>query len=234
MTTSEAQFGRSPPVQGQGAIHRMESIPVSALQHAVYCMRQCALIHLERLWEENRFTAEGRVLHQTIDEAGHRRKAGVRQVMSLPIYSIRLNLTGVADMVEFHEGRTGTTPFPVEFKRGKAKVHRADDVQLCAQALCLEEMTGTEVPMGAFYYGQTKRRKEVSFDAALRALTETTVEQVAALFAQGRTPPAEYEAAKCRGCSLLDQCRPKAMERSVLAWRMRTLASHLAESGEYP
>lgn len=212
----------------------MESIPVSALQHAVYCMRQCALIHLERLWEENRFTAEGRVLHQTIDEAGHRRKAGVRQVMSLPIYSIRLNLTGVADMVEFHEGRTGTTPFPVEFKRGKAKVHRADDVQLCAQALCLEEMTGTEVPMGAFYYGQTKRRKEVSFDAALRALTETTVEQVAALFAQGRTPPAEYEAAKCRGCSLLDQCRPKAMERSVLAWRMRTLASHLAESGEYP
>ena len=116
----------------------MESIPVSALQHAVYCMRQCALIHLERLWEENRFTAEGRVLHQVIDEAGHRRKAGVRQVMSLPIYSIRLNLTGVADMVEFHESRTGTTPFPVEFKRGKAKVHRADEVQLCAQALCLE------------------------------------------------------------------------------------------------
>ena len=234
MTTSEAQFGRSPPVQGQGAGHRMESIPVSALQHAVYCMRQCALIHLERLWEENRFTAEGRVLHQTIDEAGHRRKAGVRQVMSLPIYSLRLNLTGVADMVEFRESRTGTTPFPVEFKRGKAKVHRADEVQLCAQALCLEEMTGTEVPMGAFYYGQTKRRKEVAFDAELRALTETTVEQVATLFAQGRTPPAEYEAAKCRGCSLLDQCRPKAMERSVLAWRTRILTSHLAESGECP
>ena len=113
-------------------------------------------------------------------------------------------------------------------------MHRADEVQLCAQALCLEEMTGTEVPMGAFYYSQTKRRKEVSFDATLRTLTETTVEQVAALFAQGRTPPAEYEAAKCRGCSLLDQCRPKAMERSVLAWRTRTLASHLAESGEHP
>ncbi len=225
MMTSEVQFGQPPPVQG------MEPIPVSALQHAVYCMRQCALIHLERLWEENRFTAEGRVLHQTIDEAGHRRKAGVLQMMSLPIYSIRLNLTGVADMVEFHESQTSITPFPIEFKRGKAKVHRADEVQLCAQALCLEEMTGTAVPMGACYYGQTKRRKEVSFDAELRTLTETTVEQVAALFAQGRTPSAEYEAAKCRGCSLLDQCRPKAMERSVLAWRTRALTSHLAESG---
>ena len=231
---SEAQFGRSLPVQGHGSDHGMEPIPVSALQHAVYCMRQCALIHLERLWEENRFTAEGRVLHQVIDEAGRRRKAGVRQVMSLPIYSLRLNLTGVADMVEFRESRTGTTPFPVEFKRGKAKVHRADEVQLCAQALCLEEMTGTEVPMGAFYYGQTKRRKEVSFDAELRTLTETTVVQVATLFAQNRTPPAEYEAAKCGGCSLFEQCRPKAMDRSVLAWRMRTLASHLAEPGENP
>ena len=231
---SEAQFGRSPPVQGRRSDHGMEPIPVSALQHAVYCMRQCALIHLERLWEENRFTAEGRVLHQVIDEAGRRRKAGVRQVMSLPIYSLRLNLTGVADMVEFRESRTGTTPFPVEFKRGKAKVHRADEVQLCAQALCLEEMTDTEVPMGAFYYGQTKRRKEVAFDTELRALTETTTEQVASLFAGGRTPPAEYEAAKCRGCSLRDQCRPKAMEHSVIAWRTRTLASHLAEPGEYP
>lgn len=231
---SEAQFGTSPPVQGRGPDHGMEPIPVSALQHAVYCMRQCALIHLERLWEENQFTSEGRVLHQVIDEAGRRRKAGVRQVMSLPIYSLRLNLTGVADMVEFRESRMGMTPFPVEFKRGKAKVHRADEVQLCAQALCLEEMTGTEVPMGAFYYGQTKRRKEVSFDAELRTLTETTVAQVAALFARGRTPPAEYAATKCRGCSLLDQCRPKAMERSVLAWRTRTLASHLAELGEYP
>ena len=231
---NKAQLGRSPPVLRRGPDHGMESIPVSALQHAVYCIRQCALIHLERLWEENRFTAEGRVLHQVIDDAGRRRKAGVHQVMSLPIYSIRLNLTGVADMVEFHESQTGTTPFPVEFKRGKAKVHRADEVQLCAQALCLEEMTGTEVPMGAFYYGQTKRRKEVSFDAELRTLTETTVVQVATLFAQGRTPPAEYEAAKCRGCSLFDQCRPKAMDRSVLAWRTRTLTSYLAEPREYP
>ena len=233
MSMSKKQSGRVPPEQKRASDRGMESIPVSALQHAVYCMRQCALIHLERLWEENRLTAEGRVLHQVIDEAGHRRKAGVRQVLSLPIYSIRLNLTGVADMVEFHEGLTGDTPFPVEFKRGKAKMHRADEVQLCAQALCLEEMTGAEVPMGAFYYGQTKRRKEVTFDATLRALTETTVMQVATLFAAGRTPPAEYEAAKCRRCSLLDQCRPKAMHRSVLAWRARTLASHLAEPGEY-
>ena len=227
---SKTQSG-PPPVQRGGLNHGMESIPVSALQHAVYCMRQCALIHLERLWEENQFTAEGRVLHQVIDEAGHRRKAGIRQVMSLPIYSIRLNLTGVADLVEFHEARTGTTPFPVEFKRGKAKAHRADEVQLCAQAMCLEEMIGTKVPIGAFYYGKTKRRQELFFDAELRTLTEETVVQVAALFAQGRTPSAEYKTAKCRGCSLLDQCRPKAMERSVLAWRTRTLASDLSGLG---
>ena len=231
---SEARSRRGPPGQIRGLDHGMESIPVSALQHAVYCMRQCALIHVERLWEENRFTAEGRVLHQGIDEAGRRRRAGVRQVMALPIYSIRLNLTGVADMVEFHDSLTDTTPFPVEFKRGKAKIHRADEVQLCAQALCLEEMTGTEVPMGAFYYGQTKRRKEVAFNPELRALTETTVVQVAKLFAQGHTPSAEYEAAKCRGCSLLNKCRPKAMDRSVLAWRTRTLTSHLAHSRENP
>ena len=126
MTMSETQPRRAPPVQMRGSDHRMESIPVSALQHAVYCMRQCALIHLERLWEENQFTAEGRVLHQVIDEAGHRRKAGVRQVMSLPIYSLQLNLTGVADMVEFHESRTRYDPVPgrVQTRQGQSASRR--------------------------------------------------------------------------------------------------------------
>ena len=230
---NEEQLGRSPPVQECESNHETEPIPVSALQHAVYCLRQCALIHLERLWEENQFTAEGRVLHEVSDQPGWQRKAGVRQVRALPIYNIRLNLTGIADLVEFREDHTGTTPFPVEFKRGKAKAHRADEVQLCAQALCLEEMTGTEVPMGALFYRRTKRRKKVTFDTELRALTEATVDQVATLFARRRTPPAEYEAAKCRACSLLDQCRPKAAMRSVLAWRTRALELHLTEQGEY-
>lgn len=113
-----------------------EPIPLSAVQHAVYCLRQAALIHLERLWAENRFTAEGDVLHAVADKGGSRKARGVRRVMALPLGSRRLNLVGVADMVEFAPDGTA---FPVEYKRGKPKLHRADEAQLCAQALCLEE-----------------------------------------------------------------------------------------------
>src|SRR3954470_615868 len=119
-----------------------EPIPLSALQHAVYCLRQAALIHIERVWAENRFTAEGRVLHDVAHEVGSRKSRGVRRVTALPVANLRLNIVGVADVVEFHAGAAGETPFPIEYKRGKAKIHRADEVQLCAQALCLEEMTG--------------------------------------------------------------------------------------------
>src|SRR5690349_13871685 len=129
-----------------------EPIPISALQHAVYCLRQAALIHLERIWAENRFTAEGQILHSATHEPGSRQHRGVRRVTGLPLASRRLNLAGVADLVEFRDGSDGETPYPVEFKRGKAKLHHADDVQLCAQALCLEEMTGRPVPEGALYY----------------------------------------------------------------------------------
>ena len=138
-----------------------EPIPLSALQHAVYCLRQAALIHLERLWEENRFTAEGHVLHVAADKPGGRRVRGVRRVTALAIGSPRLGIAGVADLVEFHEDGGGEVPFPVEYKRGKPKLHRADEVQLCAQALCLEDMTGKAVPVGALFYAETKRRVEV-------------------------------------------------------------------------
>ena len=140
-----------------------EPIPLSALQHAVYCLRQAALIHLERLWEENRFTAEGHVLHVASDKLGGRRVRGVRRVTALVIGSPRLGIAGVADLVEFHEDGGGEVPFPVEYKRGKPKLHRADEVQLCAQALCLEDMTGKAVPAGALFYAETKRRVDVAF-----------------------------------------------------------------------
>ncbi|HET9068851.1 MAG TPA: CRISPR-associated protein Cas4, partial [Amaricoccus sp.] len=141
----------------------MEPIPLSALQHAVYCLRQAALIHLERLWAENVFTAEGAVLHAVADKGGGRHARGVRRVMSLPVASRRLNLAGVADVVEFPKAGGREVPFPIEYKRGKPKLHQADEVQLCAQALCLEEMTGMAVPEGALFYAQTKRRVAVPF-----------------------------------------------------------------------
>jgi CRISPR-associated exonuclease Cas4 len=142
--------------------------PISALQHAVYCLRQAALIHIERLWAESRFTAEGRVLHEVAHEAGSRKSRGVRRVSALPLACLRLNIVGVADVVEFHAAPDGETAFPIEYKRGKPKLHRADEVQLCAQALCLEEMTRRAVPAGALFYGETKRRVAVPFDAGLR------------------------------------------------------------------
>lgn len=202
-------------------------IPISALQHAVYCMRQAALIHIERAWAENRFSAEGRVLHEVTHEAGSRKGRGVRRVTALPLACRRLNIAGVADLVEFSAGPDGETAFPIEYKRGKPKKHRADEVQLCAQALCLEEMMGKPVPEGALFYGETKRRVVVPFDAELRRLTEETAAAFGALVAEGRTPPPVYRADRCRACSLLELCRPKAMAKSALAFRRRALTATL-------
>lgn len=204
-----------------------EPIPLSALQHAVYCLRQAALIHLERLWAENRFTAEGDVLHAVADKGGSRRARGVRRVLALPVACVRLNLIGTADLVEFAPGPEGETAFPVEYKRGKPKLHRADEVQLCAQALCLEEMTGRSVPQGALFYAQTKRRVIVPFDADLRALTESTVAELAAVLASRITPPPTPHKSRCRACSLHDLCRPEAVSRSVRPWRDRMIAKAL-------
>ena len=149
-----------------------DPIPISALQHAVYCPRQAALIHIERLWEENRFTAEGRVQHEFAEKPSVRSARGVRRVMALPLASQALGIAGVADLVEFHPSPIGPDiPYPVEYKRGKAKLHRADDVQLCAQALCLEDMTGHAVPEGALFYAEIKRRVRVAIDIDLRQLT---------------------------------------------------------------
>jgi CRISPR-associated exonuclease Cas4 len=206
-----------------------EPIPLSALQHAVYCLRQAALIHLERMWAENRFTAEGHVLHVASDRAGIRRVRGMRRAAALSLASKRLGIAGVADLVEFHASAEGEVPYPIEFKRGKPKRHRADEVQLCAQALCLEEMTGKLVPEGALFYGVTRRRVAVPFDAELRRLTETTVAQLREIVATRRTPKAVYKADRCRACSLLDLCRPKVIARSASGWRKRMLAAALAE-----
>lgn len=195
-------------------------IPLSALQH----VRQAALIHLERLWADNRFTAEGDVLHAVADKGGKRRMKGLRRVMALPLACKRLNLVGVADVVEFVMGDNGQeTAFPVEYKRGKPKLHRADEVQLCAQALCLEEMLQTRVPEGALFYGQTRRRVVVPFDDDLRRVTEQTAHALADLFQGDKTPPPTRQTGRCRACSLLALCHPKTFGRSVRTWRSRMI-----------
>jgi CRISPR-associated exonuclease Cas4 len=206
-----------------------DPIPLSALQHAVYCLRQAALIHIERQWEENRFTAEGRLLHDIAHDPNDRKRGSIRRVMALPLACRRLNLAGVADLVEFRAGAEGETAFPVEYKRGKSKLHRADEVQLCAQALSLEEMTGRGVPEGALFYAETKRRVAVTFDAELRRLTEQTALEFGALFAAGRTPAAIYRADRCRACSLIEVCRPKASAKSALAFRSREIDAVLGD-----
>jgi CRISPR-associated exonuclease Cas4 len=210
-----------------------EPIPLSALQHAVYCLRQAALIHLERLWAENHLTAEGRVLHQNADKPSMRKIKGVRRVTGLPLASRTLGIAGVADLVEFHPHDQRESPFPVEYKRGKSKLHRADEVQLCAQALCLEEMTGQTVLEGALFYAETKRRVCVAFDDELRQLTCTTINQLREVFITLKTPPATYRADRCRACSLYDLCRPKDTVKPVKTWRERTI-HHLLEASEFP
>ena len=209
-----------------------DPIPLSALQHAVYCLRQAALIHIERVWEENRFTAEGRVVHDTAHIPAERRRGKMRRVMALALACRRLNIAGVADLVEFRDEGDGEVAYPVEYKRGKPKLHRADEVQLCAQALCLEEMTGRPVPEGALFYAETKRRQPVHFDAELRHMTEATAHAFADVLASGRTPRATYRADRCRGCSLIDLCQPKAAGKSALAYRARRIAAALGELEE--
>ena len=203
-----------------------DPIPLSALQHATYCLRQAALIHLERLWADNQFTAQGDVLHAVADKGGKRLARGVRRVMALAVASTRLGIAGVCDMVEF----SGEVPFPVEYKRGKPKLHRADEVQLCAQGLCLEEMTGHSVPQGALFYAETHRRVVVPFDTELRALTESIIADLRSVLASGTTPPPTPHKSRCRACSLVDLCRPEVYARPVLAWRSRMLRTILDAS----
>ena len=215
---------------------------LSALQHYLFCRRQCALIHLEQSWSENRLTASGRVLHERVDERKSETRRDLRQATAVRLVSRRLGVWGVADMVEFHladaecapdgtkvaariPGLSGFwKPFPVEYKRGKPKSHRADEVQLCAQAICLEEMLGVSIPAGALFYGEPRRRTDVTFAAELRNLTEEVARGVHALFASGETPVPSF-GKWCSSCSLIEECRPKlvASRRSARAWLEKEL-----------
>lgn len=192
----------------------MELLPISALQHLLYCERQCALIHLDQQWSENRFTAEGRVLHERAHEGPSESRNGVRIARGLQVSSQSLGLSGVCDVVEFHrDGRI----LPIEYKRGKPKSHRADEVQLCAQALCIEEMLGVNISEGFFFYGENRRRTSVVFDSGLRQLTSDLSARLHEMISMKILPPAEYEKRKCSGCSLIDECQPRN-RKSAAQW----------------
>ena len=200
-----------------------ELIPLSALQHLIFCERQCALIHVEQLWIENLFTAEGRIMHERVDTGNRVYRGNIRIEYGMPLRSLSLGLTGKADVVEFHlspektskgnESKGTWQPFPVEYKRGKPKKDNCDKVQLCAQALCLEEVLNTEIPEGALFYGKTRRRQDVAFDRALRLETEKAATRVHELIKTGKTPKPVYSK-KCDSCSFVGLCLPKTIEKS--------------------
>ncbi len=206
-------------------VDEADLVPLSALQHWLYCPRQCALIHVEQVWADNHATADGQVKHLRVNERGEETRRGVRTVTGMPLRSFRLGVSGIADVVELHpEGETWR-PFPVEHKRGRPKSHRADEVQLCAQAMALEEMFETAIVEGALFYGMPRRRTLVTFDEDLRALTLRTTHSVRACLADGVTPGAVYEATRCDPCSLLELCRPRSLRRvqSSRAWLDRMI-----------
>jgi len=221
-------------------------VPISALQHLLFCPRQCALIHNEQSWLENQLTAEGRVLHRNAEKGKSTTRDGIRITRDLPLHSFEWGLIGKADIVEFHPpaGLTktaarrtlkqridqhretslaGWTIIPVEYKRGQPKKDDSDRVQLCAQALCLEEMLSITIVQGYLFYGQKQHRHEVAFDPELRCITADTIGRMHQLMESGETPRAEYQP-KCNNCSLYDLCLPKTFQmNSARAWLDRQL-----------
>ena len=187
-------------------------LQLSALQHFLFCRRQCALIHTEQVWAENLFTIEGEILHKRAHSGQRERRPGKRTEFGMPIRSLELGLSGKTDAVEY--GADGSI-LVVEYKRGRPKAGGADEVQLCAQALCLEEMRGISIPEGALYYGKTRRRKTVSFDASLRDRTRETARDVHELLRSGQTPLPVYSKTTCPRCSLLSYCMPEKLAKAT-------------------
>ncbi len=192
-------------------------IAISALQHYSYCPRQYAFIHAEQVWDENVHTLRGQVVHERVDTPESRAEGVMRVERALPLYSRRLGLTGRADLVEFFPDGT---PFPVEYKHGPRRAKLHDDLQLAAQAMCLEEMLGRPVPRGAIFHHSSRRRREVMISDALRALVVETVTKVRALLAADGLPPPVNDA-RCKECSLLDLCQPGMVAGTDRLHRLR-------------
>ena len=202
-----------------------DPIPLSALQHWIYCPRQCGLIHLEQAFEDNLHTARGQAVHKLVDTPGYEIKSGVRVERALPVWSDRLNLIGKADLVEFHPDGS---VYPVEFKHGAKRQKLHDDIQLAAQAICLEDMLGRPVPKGAIFHASSHRRREVEITLELKRLVVETADAIRAMLASGKLPPPVNDA-RCKECSLKDICQPEALAEHA---RLRRLRGELLNATE--
>ena len=191
-----------------------DPITLSALQHWAYCPRQCGLIHLEQAFDDNLHTLRGQAVHRQVDDPGFEFRRCLRVERSLPVWSDTQGLIGKADVVEFEPDGT---PYPVEYKHGSrhkaADIAACDDLQLAAQALCLQEMTGRAVTEGALYYASSKRRRVVAIDTALLQWVRSTREAVVAMLASRRLPAPTQDTRRCKGCALRDRCQPEAFAR---------------------
>lgn len=201
-------IGTSIAVQGEN--QNTFLIPLSALQHYSFCPRQCALIHNELVWAENYLTAQGNALHERVDSGEPETRKGIRFERSVHVSADKLGISGVLDLVE-KDIKTGKLR-PIEYKRGKPKPSSMDEIQLCAQALCLEEMTGQNIEEGALWYMQTRHRIPVVFSDNLRAQTLATITAVRELLDSGQTPLPNY-GKHCKACSLVEICQPELLRK---------------------
>lgn len=220
-------------------------LSLSGIQHFAFCERQWALIHLEQAWQENVLTVEGHHVHERVDDPFYNETRGdLRIVRSVPVLSRSLGLQGVADLVEFHRVKNSSrdtvqlldivgywVPRPVEFKRGKPKPDERDEVQLCAQAICIEEMMNTQIARGNLYYWQTRRKQAVEFTDTLRNRTKELAAQMHACFSAGTTPIA-IPSKSCSNCSLKEACQPKlAKKRHSVPEYIRSVLTATEEGG---
>ena len=191
-----------------------DPLTLSALQHWAYCPRQCGLIHLEQAFDDNLHTQRGQAVHALVDKPGVEERKGLRIERALPLWNDTLGLIGKADVVEFEPDGT---PYPVEYKHGSrnkaADIAACDDIQLAAQALCLESMTGRAVSEGALYYASSRRRRIVPITEALRTQVAETVSAVRAMLSGAKLPPPTQDVRRCKGCSLRERCQPEALVR---------------------
>jgi len=200
-------------------------LPLRYLNDLLFCERRLALHLVEQIWKDNQYTAEGQYAHRKVDQTANLKRGDKRNVTGMMLVSYRLGVTGKADLVEFRSDDNSSSfriPYPVDFKRGKKRRWDNDEVQLCAQAMCLEEMLNVSVPAGAIFHIKSQHRREVVFDETLRQQTITTAARLHEIVRTRITPPAEWKP-RCKGCSLLETCMPKA-------WRPKATAAKYLEN----